>query len=84
MRLLPRLLGVQGHVFIRGRLRKGLIGDETEERLRVGMVFQSAAMFDSLTVAENVGFTLYEHSKLADDVIRCVAAMCLPIRHARC
>jgi ABC-type transporter Mla maintaining outer membrane lipid asymmetry ATPase subunit MlaF len=61
---------LQGHVFIRGRRRKGLIGDETKERLRIGMVFQSAAMFDSLTVVENVGFTLYEHSKLPDARIR--------------
>ena len=32
--------------------------------LRVGLVFQSAALFDSLTVRENVGFLLYEHSSL--------------------
>lgn len=32
--------------------------------LRVGMVFQQAALFDSLTVEENVGFLLYEHSQL--------------------
>ena len=34
------------------------------------MVFQSAALFDSLTVGENVGFKLYEHSDLPDDVIK--------------
>jgi ABC-type transporter Mla maintaining outer membrane lipid asymmetry ATPase subunit MlaF len=28
------------------------------------MVFQNAALFDSLTVGENVGFLLYEHSDL--------------------
>ena len=67
----------QGEVYIRGRRRVGLIGDETEERLRVGMVFQSAALFDSLTVAQNVGFTLYEHSKLPDDVIRAIVARSL-------
>ncbi len=32
--------------------------------IRVGMVFQNAALFDSLTVAENVGFALFEHSRL--------------------
>lgn len=32
--------------------------------IQVGMVFQQAALFDSLTVEENVGFLLYEHSKL--------------------
>lgn len=32
-------------------------------RMRLGMVFQGAALFDSMTVRENVGFSLYEHSK---------------------
>ncbi|MBI4549303.1 MAG: ABC transporter ATP-binding protein [Candidatus Omnitrophica bacterium] len=33
-------------------------------RLKISMVFQGAALFDSLTVMENVGFLLYEHSEL--------------------
>ncbi len=32
--------------------------------LQLGLVFQSGALFDSLTVGENVGFLLYEHSDL--------------------
>ncbi len=32
--------------------------------IRIGMVFQNAALFDSLTIDENVGFFLYEHSVL--------------------
>ncbi|MEO0852454.1 MAG: ATP-binding cassette domain-containing protein [Cyanobacteria bacterium J06648_11] len=31
---------------------------------RLSMVFQQSALFDSLTVDENVGFLLYQHSKL--------------------
>ena len=31
-------------------------------RLKLGMLFQGAALFDSLTVQENVGFSLYEHT----------------------
>ncbi len=38
--------------------------------LRVGMVFQQAALFDSLTVEENVGFLLYQHSRLPRSRIR--------------
>jgi len=38
--------------------------------LRIGMVFQQAALFDSLTVAENVGFWLYEHSRLSTQRIK--------------
>jgi ABC-type transporter Mla maintaining outer membrane lipid asymmetry ATPase subunit MlaF len=32
-------------------------------------VFQSAALFDSLTVRENVGFLLYENSSLPEERI---------------
>ena len=33
-------------------------------RRRIGMVFQDGALFDSLTVGENVGYYLLEHSNL--------------------
>lgn len=33
-------------------------------RMQIGMLFQGAALFDSLTVRENVGFALDEHTKL--------------------
>jgi len=36
-----------------------------ELRRKFGMVFQGAALFDSLTVGENVGFFLYEYSNLS-------------------
>ncbi|HNV85593.1 MAG TPA: ABC transporter ATP-binding protein [Candidatus Omnitrophota bacterium] len=38
-------------------------------RLKIGMVFQGAALFDSLTVEGNVGFSLYEHSDLPPEEI---------------
>lgn len=47
--------------------------DERElERVRrkFGMVFQGAALFDSMTVYENVSFPLREHSKLSEEEIR--------------
>ncbi len=34
-------------------------------RMKFGMLFQGAALFDSLTVGENVGFALYEHTNLS-------------------
>lgn len=34
-------------------------------RTQIGMLFQGAALFDSHTVRENVGFSLYEHTHLA-------------------
>jgi phospholipid/cholesterol/gamma-HCH transport system ATP-binding protein len=35
-----------------------------EVRKRMGMVFQDGALFDSLTVAENVGYYLLEHTNM--------------------
>ena len=38
-------------------------------RQRIGMVFQEGALFDSLTVGENVGFWLWEHTDWGDEKI---------------
>ena len=35
--------------------------EQNEIRRRIGMVFQNGALFDSLTVGENVGYSLIEH-----------------------
>ncbi|WOG82286.1 hypothetical protein DCAR_0101449 [Daucus carota subsp. sativus] len=59
----------KGEVFVRGRRRHGLISDEEISGLRIGLVFQSAALFDSLTVRENVGFLLYENSSMPEKEI---------------
>ena len=36
----------------------------------LGMVFQEGALFDSLTVAENVGYKLYEETDMPLDEVR--------------
>ncbi|MEK6531854.1 MAG: ABC transporter ATP-binding protein [Deltaproteobacteria bacterium] len=41
-----------------------------EVRKRFGMLFQGSALFDSMTVGENVGFPLKEHTDLDNAVIR--------------
>jgi phospholipid/cholesterol/gamma-HCH transport system ATP-binding protein len=38
----------------------------THERTRFGFVFQQAALFDSMTVGQNVAFPLREHTKSSD------------------
>jgi phospholipid/cholesterol/gamma-HCH transport system ATP-binding protein len=39
-------------------------------RADIGMVFQEGALFDSLTVAENVGYKLFEESRLPIEQVR--------------
>jgi phospholipid/cholesterol/gamma-HCH transport system ATP-binding protein len=44
--------------------------DLNEIRKRFGMLFQEAALFDSMTVGENVAFPLREHTKMTEEEIR--------------
>jgi phospholipid/cholesterol/gamma-HCH transport system ATP-binding protein len=46
-------------------------------RLKLGMLFQEAALFDSLTVFENVGFALQEHTKLSRERVETRVKECL-------
>lgn len=41
----------------------------TKIRPRIGFVFQNGALFDSMTVEENLGYPLRRHSDLSDDEI---------------
>ena len=43
-------------------------------RTRIGMVFQNAALFDSMTVWENVGLGLLEHTQLLRDEVYEIAS----------
>jgi len=52
-----------GQVFVAGREVSALSGEDLMEvRRRVTMVFQSGALFDSLTVGENVAYPLRERA----------------------
>ncbi len=53
--------------------------DETLRRLRLkfGMLFQGAALFDSLTVGENVAFPLREHTAMKESAIQARVVECL-------
>ncbi len=52
-----------GEVYVLGKKREGWV-DDIADPIGVAMVFQQAALFDSLTVTENIGFLLYQHTKL--------------------
>ncbi len=48
-------------------------------RMKIGMVFQGGALFDSMTVGENVGFALLEHTQMPhkDILERVEEALCM-------
>ena len=60
-----------GRVFVHGSDITALQGtDLAEVRKQVGFLFQSAALFDSISVGENVAFPMRRHTKFRDDEIR--------------
>ena len=71
LKLILRLLVPdKGRVCISGQDIVGLTFKEAlEVRQRMGMVFQGAALFDSMSVFENVAYPLREHTTLNDDEI---------------
>ena len=67
--MLKHIVGIlkpdSGQVIIDGVDITKLSGkDLNKVRMKFGMLFQGAALFDSLTIGENVGFALYEHSNM--------------------
>jgi phospholipid/cholesterol/gamma-HCH transport system ATP-binding protein len=48
--------------------------DLNDVRMKFGMLFQEAALFDSMNVGENVAFPLREHTKMKDDEIGRIVA----------
>ena len=60
-----------GRVFVQGEEVSVLTGaDLSRVRRSVGFLFQNAALFDSISVGENVAFPLRRHTRLADAEIR--------------
>ena len=73
--LLKSLLGIftpdAGTIAFDGRIYSKLSPDEKREiRTEIGMVFQGSALFDSMTVADNVGFPLRMFTKFSRAQIR--------------
>jgi len=58
-----------GQIVVNGERVDNMSEDQLMQvRGDLGMVFQEGALFDSLTVRENVGYKLFEESKVAYDV----------------
>jgi phospholipid/cholesterol/gamma-HCH transport system ATP-binding protein len=60
-----------GRVFVEERDITALTGRELGEvRKHMGFLFQNAALFDSMSVGENVAFPMRRHTKMTDGEIR--------------
>ena len=82
--LLRHMIGVMkpdaGRVHLLGKDITGLAEDDMDKiKKRIGMSFQGSALFDSMTVGENVSLPLREHTKLEASVIDIVVKMKLEL-----
>ncbi len=83
--MLKHMIGLmrpdRGQVIVEGRDTSGFRErDWVEVRQQIGFVFQGAALFDSLSVADNIAYALREHRRptgreVADRVAECLAAV---------
>jgi phospholipid/cholesterol/gamma-HCH transport system ATP-binding protein len=69
--LLKLIVGLQmpdsGSICVHGKEIDGLPLDQLNEiRKKIGFLFQNSALYDSLTVEENVAFPLRRHIKMSD------------------
>ena len=79
---LKHVIGIEqadvGKVVVAGydmaRIRRGEL---IELRKRIGVLFQSSALFDSMTVKENVAFGLRMHTKMTEEEIAERVHVCL-------
>jgi phospholipid/cholesterol/gamma-HCH transport system ATP-binding protein len=76
--LLRHLIGLKqtgpGQIMVDGRdLGKFNEEDMRAYRRRIGVLFQSGALFNSMTVSENIAVPLKVHTRLADETIRIMA-----------
>ncbi len=72
--LLKHIIGLmepdEGQIIVDGQdITKMSAKELLKIRKRFGMLFQEGALFDSMTVGENVAFPLYEHTKLSEKEI---------------
>jgi phospholipid/cholesterol/gamma-HCH transport system ATP-binding protein len=73
--LLKTLIGLvkptQGEVLFDGRNLQNL-GDKelVQQRIRFGFLFQNAALFDSMTIGQNVAFPLRQHRQESDQRVQ--------------
>lgn len=77
--LLRLLIGLDtptsGEIYVMGQPVSHMKEAEMDKlRMNMGMVFQYSALFDSMTVGENVAFGLREHTKLSEEEIQSIVS----------
>lgn len=75
--LLKTLVGLQrptrGRVLFDGQdLFRLSPAELARQRIRMGFVFQQAALFDSMTIGENIAFPLRQHRQMSEEEIQAV------------
>ena len=82
--LLRNIMGLltpdSGHVAVEGKIISQLSRDELfQVRQSIGMCFQMAALFDSMTVFENVAFGLRRHQQMTEGQVTARVEECLAL-----
>jgi len=78
--LLKHLIGLlkpaEGKILFEGKdITKMSLEEIVSLRKRLGVLFQGAALFNSMTIGENVALPLKEHTKLDDSTITIISRM---------
>ncbi|MBX3387229.1 MAG: ABC transporter ATP-binding protein [Phycisphaeraceae bacterium] len=70
----------EGDLTMFGRSLLRVTGEELDDiRKRFGILFQSGALFNSMTVAENVALPLQEHTDLGEEIIETIVKIKLEL-----
>lgn len=82
--LLKNLIGLLkpdgGEIWIEGKNVTTLTDKEFDEmRKKFGMLFQGAALFNSLSAGENVALPLREHTDLSEEIVRIIVKIKLEL-----
>jgi phospholipid/cholesterol/gamma-HCH transport system ATP-binding protein len=82
--LLRQIIGLErpksGQVHVKGiDITRCAAAEMKTLRRSIGVAFQSAALFNSLTIADNVALTLREHTRLAPSIIELMVWMKLAV-----
>lgn len=69
-----------GQILLEGRDMVRLSESELNEvRVKIGMVFQFGALFDSMTIGDNVAFPLREHQRYSEEEIQRIVTQNLAV-----